>query len=188
MSFPSIICVWIFLLLITSHFFYLSITHLSSEPIIFINSSTFYRMNLNFLFFNILLYEFGPLVVSCQRIRRRHCFKKWKWKRDDGSNHPPLLRCWTRSAPRTEESHRDPYQQTYVSVSWRTHLRMSGRKRQGQSDSGRVVPLTRLNWCTYCRCLRKHFKCHFLQIELNNWLLHMLQQSIKVSLIVVRTE
>ena len=30
----------------------------------------------------------------------------------------------------------------------------------------RVVPLTWLNWCTYCRCLRKHLKCHFLQIEL----------------------
>jgi hypothetical protein len=36
-------------------------------------------------------------------------------------------------------------------------------------------------WFTYCRCLRKHLKCHFLEIELNNWLLDILQQSIKVS-------
>jgi hypothetical protein len=62
------------------------------------------------------------------------------------------------------------------------------RVRQGSSIAGRVVPWTGLNWCTYCRCLRKHLKCHFLQIELNNWLLHRLQQSIKVSLIAVRTE
>ena len=41
---------------------------------------------------------------------------------------------------------------------------------------------------TYCRCLRKHLKCQFLQIELNNWLLHMLQQSIKVSLIAASVE
>ncbi len=38
----------------------------------------------------------------------------------------------------------------------------------------RVIPLTWLNWCTYCRCLRKHLKCHFLQIELNNRLLYIL--------------
>jgi hypothetical protein len=41
--------------------------------------------------------------------------------------------------------------------------------------SSRVVPLAGLNWCTYCRFLRMHLKCHFLQIELNNWLLCMLQ-------------
>ena len=40
-------------------------------------------------------------------------------------------------------------------------------------------------WFTYCRSLRKHLKCHFLQIELNNWLVNMFQQSIKVSLIAV---
>ena len=44
----------------------------------------------------------------------------------------------------------------------------------------RVRPLAGLMWFTYCRCLRKHWRCHFLQIELNNWLLHMLQSSIKV--------
>jgi hypothetical protein len=43
-------------------------------------------------------------------------------------------------------------------------------------------------WCTYGRCLRNHLKCHFLQIELNNWLVHMFQQSIKVSLIAVSVE
>ena len=34
-----------------------------------------------------------------------------------------------------------------------------------------------------CRGLSKHLKCHLLQTELNNWFLHILQQSIKVSLI-----
>ena len=47
----------------------------------------------------------------------------------------------------------------------------------------RVLPLVGLMWFTYCRCLRKHLKCHFLQIELNNWLLHILHWSIKVSLV-----
>ena len=51
----------------------------------------------------------------------------------------------------------------------------------------RSCPLTWLMWCTYWRCLRKHsvVKCHFLQIELNNSFLHMLHESIKVSLIAV---
>jgi hypothetical protein len=52
----------------------------------------------------------------------------------------------------------------------------------------RVLPLRWLKWWTYYRCLRKHLKCHFLEKELNNWLLHMLQQSIKVSLIAVSVE
>jgi hypothetical protein len=52
----------------------------------------------------------------------------------------------------------------------------------------RVLPIRWLKWCTYCRCLRKHLKCHFLQIELNNWLLHMLQESIIVSLVEVSVE
>ncbi len=52
----------------------------------------------------------------------------------------------------------------------------------------RVIPLTWLNWYTYCRCLRKHLKCHFLQIELNNRLLYILHQSIIVSLITVSLE
>ena len=56
------------------------------------------------------------------------------------------------------------------------------------STGARVVPLTGLNWCTYCRCLRNHLKCHFLQIEMNNWLLHILKESIKVSLIAVSVE
>jgi hypothetical protein len=43
-------------------------------------------------------------------------------------------------------------------------------------------------WCTFCRCLRKHLKCPFLQIEFNNRLLYMFQQSIKVSLITVSLE
>jgi hypothetical protein len=42
-----------------------------------------------------------------------------------------------------------------------------------------------LRWCTYYRCLRKHLKCHFLQIELNNWLMYILQQSIWVSPIAI---
>ena len=46
----------------------------------------------------------------------------------------------------------------------------------------------RLYWGVICRCLRNHFKCHILQIELNNWLLHMFQQSIKSSLITVNVE
>ncbi len=50
----------------------------------------------------------------------------------------------------------------------------------------RVIPLTGHNWCTYYTCLRKHLKCHFLQITLNNRLLYILQPSIKVSLIAVR--
>ena len=45
-----------------------------------------------------------------------------------------------------------------------------------------------LMWCTYCRCFTRHFKCHFLQIELNNWFLHKLHQSINVSLIAVSVE
>ena len=52
----------------------------------------------------------------------------------------------------------------------------------------RSVPLRWLQWCTYCRCLRKHWKCHFLKIELNNWLLHRLQESIKVSLVAASAE
>ena len=32
----------------------------------------------------------------------------------------------------------------------------------------RVFPLAGLMRFTYCRCLRKHLQCHFLQIELNN--------------------
>ncbi len=47
----------------------------------------------------------------------------------------------------------------------------------------RALYIRWLNSCTYCRCLRKHLKCHFFQIEMNNWLLHIL--SIKVSLIAV---
>ena len=47
----------------------------------------------------------------------------------------------------------------------------------------RDCPLVWLMWFTYCIYLRKHLKCHFLQIELNNYLLHMTQESIKVSLI-----
>ncbi len=39
------------------------------------------------------------------------------------------------------------------------------------------------------RSLRKHLKCHFLQIELNNWFFaHMFHQSIKVSLIAVSVD
>ncbi len=38
----------------------------------------------------------------------------------------------------------------------------------------RVCPLTWLMWFTYCRCLRKHLKCHFLEIELSNWFFHIL--------------
>jgi hypothetical protein len=34
----------------------------------------------------------------------------------------------------------------------------------------------------------KHLKCHFLQIELNDWLLYILQESIKVSLITLSVE
>ena len=52
----------------------------------------------------------------------------------------------------------------------------------------RALPLAGLMWFTYCRCLRNHLKCHFLQIQLNNWWLYMLQQSIKVSLIAVSVE
>ena len=52
----------------------------------------------------------------------------------------------------------------------------------------RVIPLAWLMRFTYYRCLRKHLKCHFLQIELNNWLLHMLQESSKVSLITSSVE
>jgi hypothetical protein len=60
-----------------------------------------------------------------------------------------------------------------------------GSNQKDASEVLRVRPLAWLKWCTHCRCLRKHFKCHFLQIELNNrtWFLHMLQQSIKVSLV-----
>ncbi len=57
------------------------------------------------------------------------------------------------------------------------------RVRGDMCVSVRVVRLRWLKWCTYCRCLRKHLKCHFFQIELNNWLLHMLSESIKASLI-----
>ena len=52
----------------------------------------------------------------------------------------------------------------------------------------RAGPLRWLEWWIYCRCLRNHLKCHFLQIELSNRFLHMLQQSIKVSLIAVSVE
>ena len=47
---------------------------------------------------------------------------------------------------------------------------------------------TALLWFTYYRCLRNHLKCHDLQIEMNNRFLHILQQSVKVSLIVVSVE
>ena len=36
--------------------------------------------------------------------------------------------------------------------------------------------------------MRKHLKCHFLQIELNNRLLYILQQSIKVQRKIVDTQ
>ncbi len=52
----------------------------------------------------------------------------------------------------------------------------------------RVLPLVGLMWFTFHRFLRNHWKCHLLQIELNNWLFHMFQQSIKVSLIAVSVE
>ncbi len=61
-------------------------------------------------------------------------------------------------------------------------------ERQPSLSVLRVIPLTWLNWCTYYRCLWKHLKCHFLQIELNNRLLYILQQSIRVSLIAVSLE
>jgi hypothetical protein len=51
-----------------------------------------------------------------------------------------------------------------------------------------MTELSWLMWFTYCRWFRKHFTSHFLKIELNNWLLNMLQQSIKVSLIVGSVE
>ena len=52
----------------------------------------------------------------------------------------------------------------------------------------RAWPLRWLMWFTYCRCLRNQLKCHFLQIEFNHRFLHMLQQSVKVSLIAVSVE
>jgi hypothetical protein len=52
----------------------------------------------------------------------------------------------------------------------------------------RILPIRWLKWFTYDRYLRKHLKCHFLQIELINWLLYILQESIKVSLIAVSVE
>jgi hypothetical protein len=61
--------------------------------------------------------------------------------------------------------------------------------RSVQTTMTRVVRLRWLMWFTYCRFLRKHLKCHFfLHIELNTWLWHMLQQSIKVSLIASSVE
>jgi hypothetical protein len=52
----------------------------------------------------------------------------------------------------------------------------------------RDLPLPGRTWFTYYRCSRHHLKCHFLQIELNNWLVHMFQRSIKASLIAVSVE
>jgi hypothetical protein len=40
-----------------------------------------------------------------------------------------------------------------------------------------------LKWCTYCRCLRKNLKCHFLQIGLNNWLFHFFSNRLKCHLL-----
>ena len=58
--------------------------------------------------------------------------------------------------------------------------------RRWNSELRNWVRARSLRWqMHYCRCLRNHLKCHFFQIELNNQVLHMLQQSIKVSLIAV---
>jgi hypothetical protein len=53
--------------------------------------------------------------------------------------------------------------------------------RKIQIDPPVHVPLTGLHLSLDRRCLRKHWKCHFLQIELNNWFLHILQQLIEVN-------
>jgi hypothetical protein len=57
---------------------------------------------------------------------------------------------------------------------------------EGPSNSGTIIIVSTI--ITNFRCLRKHSNCQFLQIELNNRLLYILHQSIKVSLIAVSLE
>ncbi len=62
------------------------------------------------------------------------------------------------------------------------------RLRTTRRQAVRAIPIGWPNWFTYWRCLRNHLKCHLLQVELNNWLLYILQESPKVSPIVVSLE
>ena len=57
---------------------------------------------------------------------------------------------------------------------------------EGPSNSGTIIIVSTI--ITNFRCLRKHSNCQFLQIELNNSLLYILHQSIKVLLIAVSLE
>ena len=89
---------------------------------------------------------------------------------------PPWVHSWSE------------WTQCLLVVIWLTCVTCNSMPSAAGAAVARISPWAWRKCCTYCRCLRKHLKCHFFQIDLNNWFFHMLHESIKVSLIAISVE